>query len=156
MASPPRIRFAETPSMSQQTLSPNIEQSDPRASYISDTFSYPASDSTHVHNPPSPPPHTIPMPTIYAPDQPGYAQYPPARYDDDDDDQGVLGDPNETFATLRKRKTTITRRKKTVKLSQNGNFVIKQRVPEEVLRNVKFTKGEEFESMRYTAATCGE
>ncbi|KAI9366030.1 chitin synthase [Zopfochytrium polystomum] len=48
----------------------------------------------------------------------------------------------------------MTRSKKTVKLSQSGNLVVKSRVPEEVLQGEKFTSTEEFATMRYTAATC--
>ncbi|KAI8592871.1 chitin synthase 2 [Geranomyces variabilis] len=54
---------------------------------------------------------------------------------------------------LRSR-TTISRRTKTVKLSPHGNFCISQRVPEEARARGAKEKGEEFESMRYTAATC--
>ncbi|KAI9097307.1 glycosyltransferase family 2 protein [Phlyctochytrium arcticum] len=78
--------------------------------------------------------------------------YPPRR--DSTDTEDDLNSPSNKFATLRKRKTTLSRRIKTVKLSQSGNLVIRQRVPDDVLKNVKHIKGEEFESMRYTAATC--
>ncbi|CAG8576422.1 4994_t:CDS:2, partial [Racocetra persica] len=36
----------------------------------------------------------------------------------------------------------------------NGNLVLDCPVPDKVLRNVRFTKGDEFEHMRYTAVTC--
>ncbi|CAG8711429.1 11719_t:CDS:2, partial [Cetraspora pellucida] len=36
----------------------------------------------------------------------------------------------------------------------NGNLVLDCPVPDKVLRNVGFTKGDEFEHMRYTAVTC--
>ncbi|KAJ3078463.1 Chitin synthase, class 2, partial [Quaeritorhiza haematococci] len=58
------------------------------------------------------------------------------------------------FKPLSRGKTTLARRVKTVKLSATGNFVIKQKVPEEVLQGTKFQKGEEFETVRYTACTC--
>jgi chitin synthase len=40
-----------------------------------------------------------------------------------------------------------------VELTQ-GNLVLDCPVPDKLLRNVKYTTGEEFTHMRYTAATC--
>ena len=56
--------------------------------------------------------------------------------------------------TLLRSQPTINRRVKTIKLSSNGNFVIKQRVPDAILENAQYSKGEEFQTMRYSAVTC--
>ncbi|TPX66961.1 chitin synthase [Spizellomyces sp. 'palustris'] len=45
------------------------------------------------------------------------------------------------------------RRRKTVKLASTGNFVIREQLPESLLKNVAFSKGDEFEKIKYTAAT---
>ncbi|TPX59306.1 chitin synthase [Spizellomyces sp. 'palustris'] len=149
-------------------IEPNIEHADPRASYMSDAYEpsvnsaetqldiHPSETSTPKTWESDTPPgihHSIPV--LYAPGQEGYAEYPPTSAANfyppaDDDELSPVG----YDSTLRKRKTTMSRRIKTVKLSQTGNFVIKQRVPEEVVKGVQYGKGEEFESMRYTAATC--
>ncbi|KAJ3417009.1 Chitin synthase, class 2 [Chytridiales sp. JEL 0842] len=49
---------------------------------------------------------------------------------------------------------TLNRTKKTIRLSPTGNFVIKSRVPDEVLANVRYKDDEEFFTMRYTGVTC--
>ncbi|KAJ3145291.1 Chitin synthase, class 1 [Geranomyces michiganensis] len=53
---------------------------------------------------------------------------------------------------LPRRGTVRTR--KTIKLPSSGNFTITSHLPESLLNNVAYTKGEEFESVKYTAATC--
>ena len=50
--------------------------------------------------------------------------------------------------------TTMRRRKATIRLAPTGNFSLKQRVPDEVLEHSIF-RGAEFETIRYTAVTCG-
>jgi chitin synthase len=49
---------------------------------------------------------------------------------------------------------TLNRTKKTIRLSPTGNFVIKSRVPEEVLAGAQLTTDEEVSTMRYTGVTC--
>ncbi|KAJ3018777.1 Chitin synthase, class 1 [Thoreauomyces humboldtii] len=53
----------------------------------------------------------------------------------------------------RRRRTTINRRVKTVKLSPTGNFVISQKATPQA-RAKGGIEGEEVETLRYTAATC--
>ncbi|KAJ3130294.1 Chitin synthase, class 2 [Nowakowskiella sp. JEL0407] len=93
----------------------------------------------------------------------GPFDYENDSYIDDDDSTSVTPEPYaQGLASnqLRQRVVgtgaglTLQRTKKTVKLSSNGNFVIKHRVPDELLTNALFARGEEFETMRYTAATC--
>ncbi|KAI9091744.1 chitin synthase-domain-containing protein [Phlyctochytrium arcticum] len=45
------------------------------------------------------------------------------------------------------------RRRKTVKLAPTGNFVIKERLPQSLLKQVAYSQGDEFTTIRYTAAT---
>ncbi|KAJ1565946.1 Chitin synthase, class 2 [Nowakowskiella sp. JEL0078] len=74
--------------------------------------------------------------------------------DDDDTYSAVSSSSSINRFPRAPGQLTLMRKKKTVKLSPTGNFVIKHRVPEEVLANALFSRGEEFETMRYTAATC--
>lgn len=78
----------------------------------------------------------------------------PLTFDDDvvlDETSSVSSIP---IHTLTRSKTTVARKTKTVKLPSNGNFSIKQRVPFQCTENVLFPKGDEFETMRYTACTA--
>ncbi|KAI8916672.1 class 2 chitin synthase [Powellomyces hirtus] len=51
------------------------------------------------------------------------------------------------------RKGTV-RTRKTVKLPSSGNFTIKGHLPESLLSSVAYSKGEEYETVNYTAVTC--
>ncbi|RKO83674.1 chitin synthase N-terminal-domain-containing protein, partial [Blyttiomyces helicus] len=108
-----------------------IERSDPRASYHSD----------YVDRDPSPN-YPAAAPPFYQGQPRIYGAHP----------RGAPPPPQPQPA--KRTPTTLQRRVKTVKLSPSGNFVIKQRVPQEVLAGGNYDRGEEFESMRYTAATC--
>ncbi|KAH6585105.1 hypothetical protein BASA61_007076 [Batrachochytrium salamandrivorans] len=50
--------------------------------------------------------------------------------------------------------TAIKRHTKSLKMSPTGIFSAKQRVPYDVLANARYVMDEEFQTMRYTAATC--
>ncbi|KAL2913526.1 hypothetical protein HK105_206986 [Polyrhizophydium stewartii] len=86
-------------------------------------------------------PQPMPFATLHPPAE--RDAYPAAAADEEE--AGMP--PSNPAATMR-------RRIKTVKLSSTGNFAVKQRVPKEVLTNAVYVKGEEFETMRYTAVAC--
>ncbi|KAJ3282861.1 Chitin synthase, class 1 [Borealophlyctis nickersoniae] len=151
-----------------------VEQSDPRASFVSDYYSRPDTPDVAPSETSSPyEPHGGYAPTPeYGPGyaaghEPQYSQKPSpiivkprgtgagGSLSPTESELDIGGMSRRLGATgLKHSRTTINRRVKTVKLSSSGNFVIKQRVPDEALQNANFNKGEEFESMRYTAATC--
>ncbi|KAI8825096.1 chitin synthase-domain-containing protein [Fimicolochytrium jonesii] len=69
-------------------------------------------------------------------------------------DYGRLHADGQGSSSIRRRVgTVVNRRTKTIKLSSQGNFVVKQKVPQEIRSKGAYEKGEEFESLRYTAAT---
>ncbi|KAJ3147373.1 Chitin synthase, class 2 [Geranomyces variabilis] len=63
-----------------------------------------------------------------------------------------LSGPPSPGGLLPRRGTVRTR--KTIKLPSSGNFTITSHLPESLLNNVAYSKGEEFETVKYTAATC--
>ena len=84
-------------------------------------------------------------------------------HDDSTSTLNLINDPqipavtfrNIPIPSMKRGKTTVARRVKTVKLSNEGNFVVKQRIPVELINEAKYQKGEEFETMRYSACTSG-
>ncbi|KAJ3042656.1 Chitin synthase, class 2 [Rhizophlyctis rosea] len=134
-----------------------VEHTDPRASYVTDYYSRPGYETPDLASQYSPDasiasgstgyvPSPLSRPADFGPR--GQSLNPQAP------EEELLGVSNAyPSKALRPSKTTLARRVKTVKLSAAGNFVVKQRVPDEALMNGNFNKGEEFESMRYTACT---
>ncbi|KAJ3037428.1 Chitin synthase, class 2, partial [Rhizophlyctis rosea] len=158
-----RIRIKEPEGQSYVPLGPDpyhqqapqehhygVEHSDPRASFVTDYYHRPGYETPDLESEPSS--HTTPI--HYTPSPLSQPAYGP-RGGSLNPEEELLGIPQHYGSkALRPSKTTLARRKKTVKLSAAGNFVVKQRVPDEALANANFNKGEEFESMRYTACTC--
>ncbi|RKO86171.1 chitin synthase N-terminal-domain-containing protein [Blyttiomyces helicus] len=88
-------------------------------------------------------------------------------HDDDDDDLDAetlhtnyppslsrLDDNLSRAPTLKFGTLAGPRRRKTVKLAKNGLFSIVGHLPDALMRNVAYSKGPEFETVKYTAATC--
>ncbi|KAI8918364.1 chitin synthase 1 [Powellomyces hirtus] len=134
--------------MSTITLD-NTNDNPPTSTVITPSTAYASTTAAA----PSPPHLRFPQPANYSQDrhlQEDFLEPVPARHS-----YGSSTSGQSMTSALKHRRTTISRRVKTVKLSKAGNFCIKQRVPDEArARGAANEKGEEFESMRYTAVTC--
>ncbi|KAI8905003.1 glycosyltransferase family 2 protein [Gorgonomyces haynaldii] len=68
--------------------------------------------------------------------------------------KSLLFTPQDYSKPMQRQQTTLRRQVKTIKLAKSGNFQVKQRVADRVLDGALYVKGQEFESLRYTAVTC--
>ncbi|KAJ3221347.1 Chitin synthase, class 2 [Clydaea vesicula] len=74
--------------------------------------------------------------------------------EEEEEDRSLLSPKHEkSFGTLKRGITTLARKAKTITLASSGNFIIKQKIPYQILDDAIFKNGEEFETLRYTACT---
>ncbi|KAJ3224763.1 Chitin synthase, class 2, partial [Clydaea vesicula] len=74
--------------------------------------------------------------------------------EEEEEDRSLLSPKHaKSFGTLKRGITTLARKAKTITLASSGNFIIKQKIPYQILDDATFKNGEEFETLRYTTCT---